>query len=134
MKTLNVLRDEVYENARVHGFHDVERTVGDSLMLITTEVSEAFEAYREGSRPAEMFYECKNPKGDCDHDRSSRCYPDDGSDACLHKPVGVPSEIADVIIRCLDFCGEHGIDIERVVLEKMEFNRSRPFKHGGKVL
>jgi NTP pyrophosphatase (non-canonical NTP hydrolase) len=134
MKSLNVLRDEIYANAKAHGFHSVGRTVGDSLMLITTEVSEAFEAYREGAKVAEMRYECKNPKGDCDHDDSPRCYPDDGSDGCLHKPIGVSSEIADVIIRCLDFCGEHSIDIERVVLEKMEFNRSRPFKHGNKVL
>jgi len=134
MVNLNTLRDEVYENAKAHGFHEVGRTVGDSLMLIATEVSEAFEAYREGAKVGEMLYECKNPKGDCGEDRSVRCHPDDGSDGCLHKPVGVPSEIADVMIRCLDFCGEHNIDIDRVVIEKMAFNKTRPFKHGNKAL
>jgi NTP pyrophosphatase (non-canonical NTP hydrolase) len=131
---LNDLRDEIYENARAHGFHDVNRTVGDGLMLISTEVAEAYEAFREGSKPAEMRYECKHPKGDCGEDRTLRCQPDDGTDASLHKPIGVPSEIADIIIRCLDFSGEHGIDIERVVSEKMAFNKTRPFKHGNKAL
>lgn len=140
MLNLNTLRDEVYENAKVHGFHEVKRTVGDGLMLICTEASEAFEAYREGGKLAEMRYECKDPKGDCGEDRSPLCHLDDwdratlGSDARLHKPVGVPSEIADIIIRCFDFAGEHGIDIERAVEEKMAYNKSRPFKHGGKVL
>lgn len=123
--TLNDLRDEVYENARAHGFHDVGRTVGDGLMLICTEVSEAFEAHREGAKISTMHYECRHPKGDCGNDRDVLCVDDS-----LHKPVGVPSEIADIIIRCLDFAGEHGIDIERAVREKMAFNKTRPFRHG----
>jgi NTP pyrophosphatase (non-canonical NTP hydrolase) len=108
--SLNALRDAAYENAKAHGFHEVKRTVGDAIMLIVTEAGEAFEAYREGAPVNEMRYE---PNG---------------------KPVGVPSEIADIIIRCLDFSGEYGIDIERAVLEKMKFNLSRPFKHGNKAL
>ncbi len=132
--TLNMLRDEAYENARAHGFHDVKRTVGDALMLITTEVGEAYEAFREGAKPAEMRYECRHPKGDCGRDDSPRCFPDDGSSDCSHKPVGVPSEIADIIIRALDFSGEHGIDIGRAVIEKMAYNQSRSFKHGNKAL
>lgn len=132
--SLNGLRDHAHGNAKAHGFHDVKRTVGDALMLITTEVGEAYEAFREGSKPAEMRYECRHPRGDCGHDDSPRCWPDDGSGDCSHKPVGVPSEIADIIIRCLDFSGEHGIDIGRVVIEKMAHNKSRPFKHGNKAL
>lgn len=136
MTALNKLRDEIYENAKAHGFHDVKRTVGDGLMLICTEAAEAFEAYREGAKVAEMRYECKHPKGDCGDDRLPCCdsHLDDGSAVCLHKPVGVPSEIADIIIRCLDFAGEYAIDIERVVNEKMAYNKTRPFKHGNKAL
>src|SRR5277367_4101704 len=119
-KTLTTLRDEAYENARAHGFHDVNRTVGDAMMLLCTEVVEAFEAFREGAPLNEMKYE------------GSDVFK--GSDGKLHKPVGVPSEIADIVIRCFDFCGEHNIDLERVVLEKMAFNRTRPFRHGNKAL
>jgi len=130
-RTLTALRDEAYDNAKAHGFHDVSRTVGDAMMLITTEVAEAFEAYREGGKLNEMLYEAlpgypPNPAG---LERKSQ-----SPDGRLYKPVGVPSEMADIIIRVLDFCGEHAIDIERITLEKMAYNRSRPFKHGGKVL
>ena len=46
----------------------------------------------------------------------------------------MPIEIADVIIRALNFCGRHGIDIKKAIDEKMAYNKSRPFRHGGKVL
>jgi len=135
-RALNDLRDEIYENAKAHGFHDVNRTVGDGLMLISTEVAEAYEAFREGAKLAEMRYECKHPDGDCGEDLLPRCPVEEDAEReiYLHKPVGVPSEIADIVIRCLDFSGEHGIDIESAVREKMEFNRTRPFRHGNKVL
>jgi len=134
MRSLNELRDEAYANAKAHGFHDVKRTVGDALMLITTEVGEAYEAFREGSKVAEVRYECRHPKGDCGGYGSPRCYPDDGTNECAHKPVGVASEIADIVIRVFDFCGEHEIDLERIVLEKMAYNKTRPFRHGNKAL
>ena len=49
------------------------------------------------------------------------------------KPEGIPSELADVIIRIFDYCGYAGIDIEKAIKEKDEFNKSRPYRHGGKV-
>lgn len=126
-KGLNVLRDEAYENAKAHGFHDVNHTVGDSMMLITTEIGEAFEAFREGAKPSEMKYEGSE---------TFESFAGAGRPSArrLHKPIGVPSELADIIIRVLDFSGEHGIDIERAVLEKMAYNKTRPFKHGNKAL
>jgi NTP pyrophosphatase (non-canonical NTP hydrolase) len=41
-------------------------------------------------------------------------------------------ELADVCIRTFDLCGSKGIDLEKAILEKMERNKSRSFKHGGK--
>lgn len=49
-------------------------------------------------------------------------------------PEGIPSELADVIIRILDMCGKYGIDIGAMIAEKHEFNKTRPYKHGGKVI
>jgi NTP pyrophosphatase (non-canonical NTP hydrolase) len=131
-RTLTALRDEAYDNAKAHGFHDkdVRRTVGDAMMLIATEVSEAFEAFREGGKLNETLYDPGTWGSAVPLLRESKS--PDGSK--LYKPVGVPSELADIIIRVLDFCGEHDIDIERVTLEKMAYNRSRPYKHGNKVL
>jgi NTP pyrophosphatase (non-canonical NTP hydrolase) len=41
-------------------------------------------------------------------------------------------ELADVCIRVFDLCGSKGIDLEAVILEKMERNKGRSHKHGGK--
>jgi NTP pyrophosphatase (non-canonical NTP hydrolase) len=41
-------------------------------------------------------------------------------------------EIADVIIRCLDCAGGLGIDIDAVVRAKLEKNKTRGYRHGGK--
>lgn len=41
-------------------------------------------------------------------------------------------EIADVVIRCLDLCGGMGIDLDAAVAAKLEKNRHRGFRHGGK--
>lgn len=41
-------------------------------------------------------------------------------------------ELADVFIRLADYCGEMRIDLDTEVSNKMEKNRSRPYRHGGK--
>jgi NTP pyrophosphatase (non-canonical NTP hydrolase) len=41
-------------------------------------------------------------------------------------------ELADVCIRVFDLCGSRGIDLEAAITKKMEFNRTRSYKHGGK--
>ena len=149
--SLSKLRDEAYENARAHGFHDVPRTVGDAMALLTTEIGEAYEAFRDGGAPAQVWYEEKvlayRATGEpivtggkhlsvtVQHETPYPSLPGGDEDReHPYKPCGVPSEIADLIIRALDFSGEHGIDIERAVLEKMAYNKTRPFKHGGKAL
>lgn len=39
-------------------------------------------------------------------------------------------EIADAIIRLLDYCGQYELRIGEAVLAKMAFNEGRPFRHG----
>lgn len=41
-------------------------------------------------------------------------------------------ELADVIIRVLDCCGGLGIDIDKEIQKKLEKNRNRSYRHGGK--
>ncbi len=106
---LRELQDECWQTAESHGFHDIGMTVGDRLMLIVSEAAEALEAFREGHEPDESWYE-------------------NGTKIC-----GVPSELADIIVRVLDMAAVYKIDLLTVLLEKMAYNKSRPHLHGKKL-
>ena len=121
MTTIKELQDRAYKQSADKGFHDNEPTEERALLsynaekiaLIHSEASEALEELRKGS-PAHLTY-----------------YSDFNRDG-VYKPEGVPSEMADIVIRVLDFCGANGIDLERIIVEKLDYNATRPRKHGGK--
>lgn len=48
------------------------------------------------------------------------------------KPEGLPSELADIVIRVFDLAGSLSIDLETAIVEKMAFNATRPHRHGGR--
>jgi NTP pyrophosphatase (non-canonical NTP hydrolase) len=108
--TIDQLVKEVHENAKEKGWWDEERSFGDIVALIHSEVSEALEEYRNGRFPDEIYYDEKG------------------------KPCGIPSELADIVIRVMDYCGWAGIDLEAAIREKHEYNKTRPHRHGGKVI
>lgn len=108
--TLEILRDECKRIADEHGFTDA--TPGEDIALMHSELSEALEDMRNGRGLDETYYEAGK----------------------VTKPCGVPTELADVVIRIMHFCGKHGINLGKAVLEKMAYNESRPFRHNGKVL
>jgi len=45
----------------------------------------------------------------------------------------IAEELADIVIRTLDTAGGYGIDLEEEVIKKHEINKSRPYRHGGKL-
>jgi NTP pyrophosphatase (non-canonical NTP hydrolase) len=104
---INKIAQEIYDNAAQKGWHDKPVAFGDAIANLHAELSEAFEEYRNNRGFNEVYYE-----GD--------------------KPCGIPSEFADVIIRLLDSCVMYGIDIEKSIAEKVLYNKTRDFKHGGK--
>jgi NTP pyrophosphatase (non-canonical NTP hydrolase) len=42
----------------------------------------------------------------------------------------VAEELADCLIRIFDYCGGKEIDLEAALVKKMEYNKTRPYKHG----
>ena len=184
---LKALQKEAHAIAKDHGWWDEDRTFGDLIALVHSELSEALEAYRE----------------DGDTDAHWRWHDHDGKE--VRRPEGVPFELADVVIRVADMAewygkdlaaevammgaphpdmiagltfggfiaqchmlvanlyhyslvstpssspmlmdvaaliirhieamaAHYGIDLDAAIEAKMEYNRTRPYRHGGKAL
>lgn len=131
---INEFAKEVHQNAVEHGWWDEERSFGEIIALCHSELSEALEEFRAG-RP--MVYRiCRASDGcPCELDR---CGNYDGGaceiNAMDDKPEGIAVELCDCIIRILDYLGKEGIDVEAVLAEKHAYNKTRPYRHGGKAL
>ncbi|HET8896993.1 MAG TPA: hypothetical protein VFN04_06960, partial [Protaetiibacter sp.] len=85
------------------------------LALIDTEVAEAIEEIRNGHAIDERYYPHHQPGCPIS---DAALFPDRfeaPTCRCAPKPEGVPSELADVIIRVLSLAGEVGIPIGDVV-------------------
>lgn len=110
---LSEIQKEAHETAKSKGWHDGADPTNPYvvlawLALITSEVSEAVEDVRVG--------------------KLAMTFREDG------KPEGLPSELADVLIRLCDTAGALGIDLQKAVELKMEFNKTRTTRHGGKLV
>jgi NTP pyrophosphatase (non-canonical NTP hydrolase) len=44
----------------------------------------------------------------------------------------IAEELADCCIRIFDYCGSRKINLEETLLKKIEYNKSRPYRHGKK--
>lgn len=50
-----------------------------------------------------------------------------------HGPTeAIAEELADCCIRIFDYCGARGIDLEAALSKKIEYNKTRPYRHGKK--
>lgn len=181
---LNELAKEAHQIAVDHGFWDHEPTFGELIALMHSELSEALEEYRAGR--GMVWHKVEEIKAR---------YPGE-SDVKLvsHKPEGIAVELADCIIRILDWARHEGVEVrivpfardcvefsfgeiigechwmlskayengryhavadvylnrcisyilawakdnnvnmKSIIREKMDYNRTRPYRHGGKKL
>jgi NTP pyrophosphatase (non-canonical NTP hydrolase) len=98
---------EIHELAIEKGWweDEEERRFPEIAALIHSEISEALEEYRNSS-PNLYFHD--------------------------DKPEGLGIELADAIIRILDYCARTQIDIDKCLEIKHNYNKTRPYRHGGK--
>ena len=78
---------------------------GNELALITSEASECLEGLRNSEGKSEHIEEFTNEE----------------------------EEIADIVIRCMDYADERGLRIAEAILAKVAFNGTRGENHGGKL-
>lgn len=135
MTGINEVAKEIHENAVAHGWWEGDRSFPEIIALCHSELSEALEEYRSG-RPnlyCDKEETCGGKANIAEKWACDECVLRAGGDVCeMSKPEGIAVEMADCIIRILDWCGKEGIDIDRIISMKHEYNKSRPYRHGGK--
>jgi len=118
MIDFRVLQEDIHENAVNKGWWDTPPSFAESLCLIHSEVSEALEDFRRGHAVTETW------GGETEDTEGYTAF----------KPCGIPSELADVVIRTMDLCEFYGIDLCSEIERKHKYNKTREYRHGGKKL
>lgn len=105
-KEWDKFQKEVYANAKDKGFWDDDRNDGELICLMHAELSEALESLRKGSPPDEKCPAFTN----------------------------LEVEMADVVIRIMDYAEARGLRLPEAMAAKHAYNKTRPRKHRKKVL
>ena len=130
METINSLQKAAFEIAKNNGFHEQPNPIPEVLMKMVCELSEGMEEYRN-NKPT--VYVNDNGVREITDLKESSFLSADGETTTLLKPEGILSELADTVIRILDTCESNGWDLASMIRIKMKYNRTRSWKHGGKV-
>lgn len=112
MKSISEWTNKVHKLAREKGWYDTLTSINSSDVVekacnnFHNEISELHEAHRKRN----LFYPC---------DKGIQL-------TCLEE------ELADIMIRIMDFASYMGVDLENAISVKHEFNKTRSYRHGNK--
>jgi NTP pyrophosphatase (non-canonical NTP hydrolase) len=103
---------EIYQTGKDAGFYDKPHTDpgfnhGEKMMLVVSEISEGVEGLRKGE------------------------FPGAADDKLPHRPM-IEVELADAVIRIMNYASHCGLDVASAIVEKNAFNKTRGHRHGGK--
>lgn len=124
--TITEWAEEIHENAVKHGWWETQRSTGEVIALIHSELSEALEEARD-NRP--MMY-VLGPNGE---EICTPCYFN------RRKPEGIAVELADAVIRVLDMAEQVGMplrdyDAARDELDMIRDEAKKGFEDFGTVI
>lgn len=111
---MNQLQIEIHALAREKGWWPdpaSNTVIPAKLMLIVSEAAEALEEFRDPKNDLMMW-----------------------TDRATRKPCGFGIELADVIIRVLDLAEWLHIDMGEMITIKHAYNKTRAYRHGGKLV
>jgi len=101
IELFNLFAQDMNNLAHEKGWWDSERSDGEAIALMHSELSDCLEAFREG-----------NPS---DHN-------------IMHR-TSAEIELADCIIRIMDFAVQKGFNLGGAIIDKHQFNKTRSKKH-----
>ena len=127
-ETVTSIQRRIHLMAKEKGWYESQRTPLEMHMLMVSELAEATEEARRGTPPVYAF-DHEGCPAQIDLLRSESFRMSDGTPI---KPEGELIELADCVIRIMDYCESRGWDLDSAILRKIEFNATRPHRHGGK--
>lgn len=115
---LNKLRNQAYQCAVAHGWHDEDLSDEHFLCLVISELMEAVEADRKGKRAqVEKFKEWQGNSIPLTEETKQRRFKEDFE---AYIKGSVEEELADACIRLLDLAGLRNVDLGEVTLDELK--------------